>query len=152
MALKHSAHGANPDSALPALAVLSQDNQLIELVERAAGSEWAVIRHDPAQISSLIRDPNIRLVIFDDQSVSGSDRGWALSEIQRWTTSAPIIYVAGEHDYANEKQARTRGVLFYTSKPLMPGDVSLVLRRLSCMRDRRPDLRIKNPRTKVQQS
>ena len=152
MALKLIAREATRGSALPALAVLSKDDQLIELVVRTAGSEWAVIPRDSTQLSSLIREPNIKLVIFDDQSVNASDRGWALSQTGRWAPNVPIIYVAGEHDHENEKQARTRGVLFYTSKPLSPNDLSLVLQRLSRMRDGKPDLRISNPRTKIRQS
>jgi DNA-binding NtrC family response regulator len=75
------------------------------------------------------------VVIFDDQSVAASDRGWALTEIRRCASKASIIYVAGDHDQENEKQARTRGVLFYTAKPLIPGDVILLLQRLLQMQN-----------------
>jgi hypothetical protein len=120
---------------MPILALLSDDGQLTEMVQGAAGSKWSVVKPGIAEISSLIREPNVKLVIFDDQSVPNSDRGWALTEIQRCASNASIIYVAGEHDQESEKQARTRGVLFYTAKPLIPGDVDLLLQRLLQLRD-----------------
>jgi len=125
---------------MPILALLSNDEQLTATVQGAAQSEWSLIKPEMAQISSLIREPNVRLVIFDDQSVAPSDRGWALSEIRRCASKASIIYVAGDHDQENERQARTRGVLFYTAKPLIPGDVILLLRRLVQLQNGNRDL------------
>ncbi len=115
---------------MPILALLSNDEQLIQTIDGVAQPEWSVIKPKIAEISNLVREPNVRLVIFDDQSVPASDRGHALSEIQRYASRASIIYVAGNHDHENEKQARTRGVLFYTAKPLIPGDVILLMQRL----------------------
>jgi len=115
---------------MPILALLSNDEQLTQTIEGVAQSEWSIIKPKIAEISNLVREPNIRLVIFDDQSVPASDRGHALSEIQQYASRASIIYVAGNHDHENEKQARTRGVLFYTAKPLIPGDVILLMQRL----------------------
>jgi DNA-binding NtrC family response regulator len=115
---------------MPILALLSNDEQLTQTIEGVAQSEWSIIKPKIAEISNLVREPNVRLVIFDDQSVPASDRGHALSEIQQYASRASIIYVAGNHDHENEKQARTRGVLFYTAKPLIPGDVILLMQRL----------------------
>jgi len=140
MAQRNHAQRPTSDSGIPTLAVLSNDDQLTELVQGAAGSKWSVVKPAIAEISSLIREPNVKLVIFDDQSVPSSDRGWALTEIQRCASRASIIYVAGQHNLENEKQARTRGVLFYTAKPLIPGDVSLVLQRLLQTQGGRRDL------------
>jgi DNA-binding NtrC family response regulator len=117
------------------LAVLSNDAHLMETVEGAARSEWSVVKPRMEKIATLIREPNVRLVIFDDQSVAPSDRGWALAEIRRCASKASIVYVAGQHDQENEKQARTRGVLFYTAKPLAAGDVLLLLQRLLQMQN-----------------
>lgn len=125
---------------MPILALLSNDEQLTETVQGMAGSAWSLVKPGIARISSLIREPNVRLVIFDDQSVAASDRGWVLTEIRRCASKASIIYVAGEHDHENEKQARTRGVLFYTAKPLIPGDVNLLLQRLLQMQNGKRDL------------
>jgi DNA-binding NtrC family response regulator len=120
---------------MPMLALLSNDEHLTETVEGAARSEWSVVKPGMDQISTLIREPDVKVVIFDDQSVAASDRGWALTEIRRCASKASIIYVAGDHDQENEKQARTRGVLFYTAKPLIPGDVILLLQRLLQMQN-----------------
>jgi DNA-binding NtrC family response regulator len=122
------------DRGTPTLALLSNDEQLTHTIEGVARSEWSVIKPQITEISGLMRDPNLRLVVFDDQSVVPADKGRTLSEIQRYASKAPIIYVAGDHDHDNERQARARGVLFYTAKPLIPGDVILLLRRLLQMR------------------
>src|SRR5208283_5241357 len=123
MARKNQSRGPLSNGAMPILAVLSHDDQLTQTIQGVAQSEWSVIKPNIAELSNLVREPNVRLVIFDDQSVPASDRGHALSEIQRYASKASIIYVAGHHDHENERQARARGVLFYTAKPLIPGDV-----------------------------
>jgi DNA-binding NtrC family response regulator len=125
---------------VPILALLSNDGQLTETVQGAAGSEWSVVKPGIAQLIGLIHEPNVKLVIFDDQLVVAAERGRALTEIRRCASNASIIYVAGQHDQENEKQARTGGVLFYTAKPLIPSDVNLLLHRLLQMQDGRRDL------------
>jgi hypothetical protein len=135
MARRNHSPGPVSGGGKPILALLSHDPKLAEIVEVAGRSEWSVINPEMTQIGDLIREPNVRLVIFDDQSVAPSDRGWALSEIRRCVSRASIIYVAGDHDQENEKQARTRGVLYYTAKPLIPGHVILLLQRLLHMRN-----------------
>jgi DNA-binding NtrC family response regulator len=135
MPRRNHARGPTSDGAMPMLALLSNDEHLTETVEGAARSEWSVVKPGMDQISTLIREPDVKVVIFDDQSVAASDRGWALTEIRRCASKASIIYVAGDHDQENEKQARTRGVLFYTAKPLIPGDVILLLQRLLQMQN-----------------
>ena len=135
MARRNHSRGPASDDEKPILALLSHDQKLAETVAQTARSEWSVINPEMSQIGDLIREPNVRLVIFDDQSVAPSDRGWALTEIQRCVSKASVIYVAGDHDQENEKQARTRGVLYYTAKPLIPGDVILLLQRLLHMQN-----------------
>ena len=58
-------HARRSDPGMPILALLSNDDQLTEMVQGAAGSKWSVVKPKMAQISSLIREPNIKLVIFD---------------------------------------------------------------------------------------
>jgi DNA-binding NtrC family response regulator len=125
---------------MPIVALLSNDKQLTNTVKVAAGSEWSVVKLGIAQISGLIGEPNLKLVIFDDQSVVASDRERVLTEIGRCASRASIIYIAGQHDHGNEKQARTRGVLFYTAKPLIPGDIHLLLQRLVQVHEGNRDL------------
>jgi DNA-binding NtrC family response regulator len=128
------------DPGMPILALLSNDGQLMETVQGAAGSQWSVVKPGIAQLIGLIHEPNVKLVIFDDQLVAASERGRALTEIRRCASKASIIYVAGQHDHENEKQARTGGVLFYTAKPLRPSDVNLLLQRLLQIQDEGRDL------------
>ena len=152
MSRMKAAQHASLDFATPMLVVLSRDGELTESVKQAAGSEWNVISRDADQLTSLISEPNVSLVVFDDQPVAASDRGWALTEIRRCASRASIVYIADQHDADNERQARARGVLFYTAKPLIPGDVRLVLERLLRMHDGRPHLRIDQSPTRIRQS
>jgi hypothetical protein len=133
------------------LVLLSRDIQLEEAVKHAAGPRWTIVSRAFDELTSLIREPNVRVVVFDDESVSALDRGWALAEIRRCASRASILYVAGQHDPDIERQARVRGVLFYTSKPLMTSGVSLLLDRLR-MHNRNNDLQIGQPRTTRGQS
>jgi hypothetical protein len=118
MAERNRMRAQTPEGALPILALLSGDAKLTDTVESAARPEWSVVKPTVAQMSSLICQPNLKLVIFDDQVVVPSERGRTLTEIRRCASEASIIYVADEHDPENEKQARSRDVLFYTAKPL----------------------------------
>ena len=117
----------------PVLLVLSVDRELNRIVKQAAGWQWTVITRDIHELPGLVREPDLRLAVFDDQSVAAPDRGWALAQIRRCASNASIVYVAGQHDPDNERQARARGVLFYTSKPLMAADTGLLLERLHRM-------------------
>jgi hypothetical protein len=130
------------NSARPLLVLLSRDTQLGKAVKRAAGKEWIVWSRVFDELASLIREPNVRLVVFDDQSVSALDRGWALAEIRRYFSRASIVYIAAQHDSEIEREARVRGVLFYTSKPLRPADASLLLKGVLRMHKGNPHSRI----------
>jgi DNA-binding NtrC family response regulator len=140
MARRNNTRASSLNGAMPVVALVSNDQRLTETVRSAAGAKWSVVNRAIPEISTLIREPNVQLVVFDDQSVPASDRGWTLAEIQRCASRASIIYVAGEHDQENEKQARARGLLFYTAKPLLPGDVNLLLQRLLQTRNGNRDL------------
>ena len=152
MARIKPAHAPSQDSATPILVMLSRDQELGKIVQRVAGLEWTVIRSDIDQLPRLVREPNLRLAFFDDQSVPPMERGRALAEIQRYASRASIVYVAGAHDHESERLARGGGVLFYTAKPLRPGDVALVLERLLRMHRARPDLRIARPQPRIRQA
>jgi hypothetical protein len=112
----------------------------METVQAAAGSKWSVVKPGITQLIGLIREPNLKLVIFDDQLVAPSERGRTLEEIRRCASRASIIYVAGQHNQENEKLARSGGVLFYTAKPLIRSDVDLLLQQLLQMQDGRREL------------
>ena len=114
---------------MPVLVLLSNDKDLLETVRRAAALGWTIIKSELTDLGSLIREPNVKLVIFDDESVAASDRGWALAEIRRCAARASIIYIAGDHDHEAEKLARARGVLFYTARPLALSYLTLLLQR-----------------------
>jgi DNA-binding NtrC family response regulator len=145
MAKRNNTHAPSLNGGMPVLALVSDDERLTETVRSAAGKNWSVVNRAIPEISTLVREPNVKLVVFDDQSVAASDRGWTLAEIQRCASRASIIYVAGEHDQENEKQARARGLLFYTAKPLLPTDVNLLLQRLLQTQNGNHDLANRQP-------
>jgi DNA-binding response OmpR family regulator len=62
--------------------------------------------------------PNVRLVIFDDQAVEESDSGWMLAQIRKHFSGISLLYVAANQSDGNEKRARTNGAHYYSSKPL----------------------------------
>ena len=136
----------------PVLVLLSRDTELIATVKHSVRPDWTLVSRDIDELPGLIREPNVRLVVFDDESVDALDRGWALAEILRCAAHASIIYVAGQHDHDNERLARVRGVLFYTSKPLIETDVTLLLGRLLRTADGKPDLRVGPPSTGLRRS
>ncbi len=114
---------------MPVLVLLSNDKELLVTVRRAAALGWTIVTSEISDLASLIREPHVKLVIFDDESVAASDRGWVLTEIRRCASRASIIYIAGDHDHEGEKLARARGVLFYTAKPLALSYLTLLLQR-----------------------
>ena len=62
--------------------------------------------------------PNVRLVILDDQTVEENDRGWLLAQIRKHFSSGSLLYVAGSQSDGNEKRARINGAQYYVAKPL----------------------------------
>ena len=91
---RNRAHRPASTPGVPILALLSHDGQLMETVQSAAGSKWSVVQPGIAQLFTLIHEPNVKLVIFDDQLVAASERGRALREIRRCASKASIIYVS----------------------------------------------------------
>jgi response regulator of citrate/malate metabolism len=67
----------------------------------------------------VFTEPNVRLVILDDQTVEESDRGWLLGQIRKHFSGTSLLYVAASHSDGNERRARTNGAHYYVSKPLL---------------------------------
>ncbi len=64
---RNHAHRSASEPGMPILALLSHDGQLTETVQGAAWSKWSVVKPGIAQLIGLIHEPNVKLVIFDDQ-------------------------------------------------------------------------------------
>jgi DNA-binding response OmpR family regulator len=100
--------------------LLSDDEALAKLVLGIVKRPWKLVRHaaDKYLGRELFAQPNVRLVILDDQAVEENDRGWLLEQIRKHFSGPPLLYVAGSQSDANEKRARTKGAHYYVSKPL----------------------------------
>ncbi len=106
---------------LPTLLLLSHDDSLAALVEKASKTGWRVAQHRETHAThSLFAEPNVRVVILDDEAVDEHDRGRLLAQIRRRLPTASLLYIAGGHNEDNEKRARTGGAHYYVSKPLAP--------------------------------
>ncbi len=104
----------------PTLLLLSADEALTGLVRGVVRRPWKLVRlgADKFMTREMLAQPNVRLVIVDDQTVEENDRGWMLVQIRKHFSGIPLLYVAGRQSDANEKQARTNGAQYYVSKPL----------------------------------
>lgn len=78
-------------------------------------------------MSDVFVHANIRLVVLDDEGVPDGDRGWMLNRIRRHAPGSSLIYVAGNHNEAVERLARSGGAQYYASKPLSGPLFSYVL-------------------------
>ncbi len=104
---------------MPTLLLLSRDEAIAGLVADASKTGWKVAQHrETHALHSLFGEPNVRLVILDDEAVDEHDRGRLLAQIRRRIPSASLLYVAAGHTEDNEKRARTGGAHYYVSKPL----------------------------------
>jgi DNA-binding response OmpR family regulator len=103
----------------PTLLLLSADREIVEIVTDAAKAGWRVAEHGETEaLHSLFAEPNVRLVLLDDEAIEEAERGRLLTQIRRRLPAASLLYVAGNHDELNEKRARTGGAHYYVSKPL----------------------------------
>ncbi len=104
----------------PTVLLLSDDEALAKLALGIVKRPWKLVRHaaDKYVGRELFAQPNVRLVILDDQAVEENDRGWLLEQIRKHFSGPPLLYVAGSQSDANEKRARTKGAHYYVSKPL----------------------------------
>ncbi len=104
----------------PTVLLLSDDEELAKLVLGIVKRPWKLVRHaaDKYVGRQVFAQPNVRLVILDDQAIEECDRGWLLEQIRKHFSGPPLLYVAGSQSDANEKRARTKGAHYYVSKPL----------------------------------
>jgi DNA-binding response OmpR family regulator len=104
----------------PALLLLSDDGELIEFIRGVVKPPWRLARYgDGAHTGhKVFTQPNVRIVILDDQVVEEKDRGWLLTRIRKRIPNASLVYVTGHQSDANEKRARGNGAHYYVSKPL----------------------------------
>jgi len=107
-------------SLSPTLLLLSDDEALSELVRGIAKGPWKLVRQaaDGHMSREVFAQPNVRLVVLDDQAVEENDRGWLLAQIRKHFSGNSLLYIAGSQSDANEKRARTNGAHYYISKPL----------------------------------
>lgn len=112
----------HPDQIVaPTLLLLSDDEALAEFVLGVVKPPWRLIHQGGggARMSDgSFAQPNVRLVILDDQAVEENDRTWLLSRIRRCLPGASLLYIARNQSETNEKRARANGAHYYASKPL----------------------------------
>jgi DNA-binding response OmpR family regulator len=103
------------------LLLLSDDEALADLVRGIVRRPWKLVRQgaDGYMSHKVFTQPNVRLVILDDQAVDENDRGWLLAQIRKHFSGTSLLYVAGSQSEGNEKRARTNGAHYYVSKPLL---------------------------------
>lgn len=111
------------------LLLLSDDQRLAELILGIVQPPWKLVRKDADGYLNrrMFAQPNVRLVILDDQAVQEGDRSHLLAQIRKHFAGHPLLYVAGSHSEVNEKRARTNGAHYYASKPLAQGQFGQVL-------------------------
>ena len=111
------------------LLLLSEDEVLAKLVFGFVKSPWRLLRQDAGRYleQKPFTEPNVQLVILDDQAVGEGDRGWLLAQLRKHFPGHPMLYIAGSHSEDNEIRARTNGAHYYDSKPLSPERFEQVL-------------------------
>jgi response regulator of citrate/malate metabolism len=104
----------------PTLLLLSDDEALAEVIGGVTKPPWKLVWQsvDGHMSRQVFAQPNVRLVVLDDQTVPESDRGWLLAQIRKHFSGNSMLYIAGGQSDANEKRARTNGAHYYISKPL----------------------------------
>jgi len=113
----------------PALLLISADEALVELLRRIAHAGWRFEhRRDSSGTGQLLRQPDLRLVVLDDEAVAAEERGWLLTQVRRNRPGTALIYVAANHDGEVEKRARAGGANYYTSKPIPEEQLADVVR------------------------
>ncbi len=112
----------NSDQILsPTLLLLSDDEALAELVFGVVKPPWRLIHQDSGGTrmnDGTFAEPNVRLVILDDQAVEENDRSWLLTRIHKRLPGVSLLYIAGNQSDTNEKRARANGAHYYVSRPL----------------------------------
>jgi response regulator of citrate/malate metabolism len=113
----------------PQLLLLTDDPMLVRMVGGVVKRPWKLTQ---VQVGAYARDqsftqPEVRLIVFDDQAVADHDREPLLAGLRRQFASVALLYVAARHDEATEKCARTNGAHYYVSRPLAESRFELVL-------------------------
>jgi DNA-binding response OmpR family regulator len=117
--LKVKAESAKEASRSLTLLLLSDDAVLANLVLGVIERPWKLVRHGAdGFMTHMFAQPNVRLVILDDQALGEKDIGWLLAQIRKHFSGISLLYIAGSHSDGNEKRARTNGAHYYVSKPL----------------------------------
>ena len=106
----------------PTVLLLTEDHALADLVFGTVKPPWTLFRQSADKYKSrqALTQPNVRLVILDDQAVEENDRKWLLAQIGKYFSGVSLLYVAGSQNDTNERRARTNGAHYYVSKPLSP--------------------------------
>lgn len=104
----------------PTLLLLSDDKTLANHVHGIVKRPWKLVWPDASEWTNreVFAQPNVRLLILDDQAVEENNRGWLLAQIRRYFSGTFLIYIAGNQSDGNEKRARTTDSHYYISKPL----------------------------------
>ncbi len=123
-------HHLEENRLSPTLLLLSDDEALATFVLGIVKRPWKLIRHGAHKCGSreVFTQPNVRLVILDDQAVVDNERGWLLTQIRKHFSGTSLLYVAAIQTDCNEKRARTNGAHYYASKPLSFEQFGYVLR------------------------
>lgn len=118
-----------PKAASPELLLVSIDDSFSRLIGNVASPKWLVERrHNPSDAARALLRPEVRLVVFDDQAVKESERGWLLAQVRKHKPGVPLLYVAAIHNDQTEILARRGGASYYTSKPIHDQQWTNVLR------------------------
>lgn len=129
-------HGQNSarlkveNSLSPTVLLLSDDQVLTDSIGRIVERPWKLVRYGAEKSGSreVFTQPNVRLVILDDQTVEENERGWFLAQIRKHFSGTSLLYVAASQSDGNERRARINGAHYYASKPLSLERFGYVLR------------------------
>jgi len=104
----------------PVLLLISEDEELATLICCLVEPPWRLVRcaADSNTPHSMLGEPHVRVVIFDDQAIEENARDGLLAQIARFFSGVPLLYVTATQSDANEKRARMNGAHYYISKPL----------------------------------
>ena len=103
----------------PTLVLISADDGLSRFVTGKVKPPWNISAYRPTEmVRPMFTDPNVQLVVFDDEAIDASLRGMLLGRIRRLTGGGALLYVAGSHSDQTERQARANGAHYYVSKPI----------------------------------
>jgi hypothetical protein len=85
----------------PILLLLSDDMELRNLVLEIVKAPWEIVCNR-TNGHRVFAQPNVRLIILDDQAVEEPDRSWLLSQVRKEIPGRPLLYVAGDYSEENE--------------------------------------------------